>query len=270
MSSNDAQQDNIQQDNTQQDNTQQDDTQGMAQTSFFSNLKNKITYKVNKAVYEPEANKYSKQKKTFEKKEDKKEKKKEEDEDSTDPDKISVKRIIKNTAKKFSETFSALIYPFLALMVTMLVTNELMMYSIPIRIIIFIVTLGLCLFVPIYTIILAIAFSLKALYAVYINTTKPESEHIPYLPTIFALLPTKLTEPESKLGRAFAYPFTYPKTEVGQMKLPQIMTNYEKELQESFKEFDKYKSMPMFSKLISKVHNYLIHLHDKPVLKEIV
>ncbi len=29
----------------------------IAQTSFLSNLKNKIIYKANKAVYEPEANK---------------------------------------------------------------------------------------------------------------------------------------------------------------------------------------------------------------------
>ncbi len=146
----------------------------------------------------------------------------------------------------------------------MLVTNELITYSIPIRIILFIITFCICLFVPIYSIALIIIYALKALYILYINTTKPKLEQKPILPPIFALLPIKLIEPETKLGNFFMYPFTYPKSEVGAKKLPKIMTYYEKELESSFKDFDKYKSMPIFSKLINKVHLYLENLHYRP------
>ena len=98
----------------------------------------------------------------------------------------------------------------------------------------------------------------------YINTTVKEEDKKPILPPIFALLPIKLTEPETKIGKFFMYPFTYPKSDVGAQKLPKIMANYEKELEGSFKEFDKYKTMPIFSKLINKVHSYLENLHDRP------
>ena len=244
-----------------------DTNDGMAQTSFFSNLKNKIVYKANKAVYEPDANNYAKNK-NKDVKEEKKEKKEEEEkeDDTTDPNKLNIRRIIKNTGKKFSSTISSLFPFFLALMMSMVVTNELIIYSVPIRIILFIVVFGICLFVPIYSIILIVIYALKAMYRLYYNTTVKEEDKQPLLPPIFALLPIKLTQPETKLGRFFMYPFTYPKSEIGAEKLPKIMTKYEKELQSSFKEFDKYKTMPIFSKLIMKIHQYLENLHYIPQL----
>ncbi len=236
-----------------------DTNDSMAQTSFFSNLKNKIVYKANKAVYEPEANNYAKDKNKDVKEEKKKEEEKEDD--TTDPNKLNIRRIIKNTGKKFSLTLSSLFPFFLALMMSMVVTNELITYSVPIRIILFIVVFGICLFVPIYSIILIVIYALKAMYKLYYNTTIKEEDKQPLLPPIFALLPIKLTHPETKLGRFFMYPFTYPKSEISAEKLPQIMARYEKELQSSFKEFDKYKTMPIFSKLITKIHQYLENLH---------
>jgi hypothetical protein len=233
----------------------------MAQTSFLNNLKNNIVYKANIIAYNPDANKYVTKKTKQETETQKEQKEQKENISDNESNTFSIRRLIKTIITKFTETFGSLFIPFMALMVTMLVTNELIIYSIPIRIIFFIITLSLCIFVPTYTILLIIVYSLKALYKLYINTTVPLSDKKPLLPPIFALLPIKLTEPESKLGRILMYPFTYPKSQLGEMQLSNIMKTYENDLQVKFKEFDKYKSMPYFSKLINKIHIYLENMH---------
>jgi len=242
-------------------------------TSFLGNLKNKIVYKANKFAYDPNANQYAIEKQQEEQQEEQKQqqeqaiKEQQTQNNSTvnqNNSTVNQKGILQKIVKKFRDTFRALFVPFLALMMTMVVVNDMIMYSIPIRVLFFIFTLTLSLFLPIYPIVLAVLYFFKALYGVYINTAKPGPEKVSYLPYIFALLPIKLTEPESKLGRIFMYPFTYPKSERGKIKLEEIMTNYEKSLQANFKEFDKYKSMPIFSKLIQKVHYYLQNMHDVP------
>jgi hypothetical protein len=245
-------------------------------TSLLSNLKNKIIYKANKLAYDPAANQYANNKQQTQEQQPQQQPQQSNnsqttEDDTTDPNTFSVKRIVTNTTKKFSDTFGILLPSFLALMATMLITNEMIVYSIPIRIIFFIFILVICLFVPIYPIIIGGVYALKAMYGLYINTTRSEKEEkMSYLPTIFALLPIKLSEPTSTLGKALMYPFTYPKSEKGSQKLPIIMSKYENSLQKSFVDFDKYKSMPMFSKLVTKIHDYLEHLHDKPIQEPIV
>ncbi len=245
------------------------DTDTIGGTSFLGNLSNKIAYKANKLAYDPNAEKYAKEKEEKKKQlaEQKKEKNTSTDTtDTTDPTKFSVRRFAKKTSDQFVKVITNLLPPFFALMATMVVTNDMIVYSVPVRIIFFIVTLALCLFAPFYSIIIAFVYLFRALYSFYANSGKPDSQKRDYLPTIFALLPIKLTIPETNLGRFFMYPFTYPKTEEARLKLPKIMETYENDLEKSFNDFDKYKSMPMFSKILSKIHSFLRNMHSTNVV----
>ncbi len=247
------------------DNTQTD--------SFFSNLKNKVTYNLHKAAYDPDANKFAETQKKQEE-ENKKNKKdtkiKIDSTDSTDaagaadkgdPNKFSAKRLAKKVGNQTLDILQKIFYPFLALMLSMIVTNDMIMYSAPIRIIFFIFTFLVCFFAHTLAILLSIFYLFKGGYSYYINnmTNRPKRD---IMPTIFALFPITTFKPTSSLGSFFMYPFTYPKTEAGANKLPEIMKNYWEDLKGSFKNLDEVKNFPSFTEKIKTVQEELEHLHN--------
>jgi hypothetical protein len=231
--------------------------------SLLTNLKNKVAYTLHSAVYDPNANEFAKQQQ---------EKQKEQEvttekapEETGDPNKFSGTRMLKKTGSQIITILSYIIFPFVSLMLAMIVTNEMIVYSVPIRIIFFIFTFLICYFTKIFAIILSIFYILKGGYSYYHNnmTGKPKRD---IMPTIFALLPIKTSIPESSFMRFIMYPFTYPKTEKGIQQLPEIAKNYVNSLIESFKGFNDVKTLPIFVDGLKDIETGLRELNKIPDL----
>ena len=224
--------------------------------SILTNLKNKITYNVRQAVTDPTANEAAKKEKE---REDLK-KKKEEEEQKANIDKkkeeqvnkFSGTRLLKKVGTQTTNIFKLLLLPFVALMLSMIVANEMIVYSPPIRIIFFIFIFIISYFLPFYAIILTIYYIFKGGYSYYVNnmTSNPKRDIVP---TIFALLPITTYKPESSFTAFLLYPFTYPKTPQAAEKLPEIMKQYWNDLIESYKGYDIVKNLPIFVDDIRKL-----------------
>jgi hypothetical protein len=241
-------------------------------TSLITNFKNKIAYNLHKASYDPEANKFAEGQTKKAEEPDKKTTElvtTDATTDQGDPNKFNLKR---TTSKVWNQTtyYLRLIFvPFIGLMMAMIVANEMIVYSVPIRIIFFIFVLILCLLSTTATVGLSLFYILKGGYSYYINhmTDKP-NKYI--MPTIFSLLPVMRNKPISMIGALFSYPFTYPKTENGVQKLDDIMKHYYSELVASFKYFDTVKNLPIFADEIKHVETNLYKMHEpKQIIEDI-
>jgi hypothetical protein len=260
--------------------------------SFLSDLKNKLIYKAHLSVYDPKANDYAQQQaeRAAEEKREKEQSatdntsksifsigskpKKNTDtnandatdnqQDTGDPNKFSALRFAKTTGSQVKNILLQVFFPFLSLMLAMIVANEMIVYSPPIRLIFFIFVFHLCYYTKFVAIILGIFYLFKGGYSYYYNnmTSKPKKD---IMPTIFALLPMTTYKPLSSFAGFFMYPFTYPKTEKGVQKLPEIMKNYYDSLVESFDNFDAVKSLPTFAKDIQQIKNDFAKMHSIPV-----
>jgi hypothetical protein len=246
-------------DNT-DNNTSLDNTDD---TSLLSNLKNKLTYKIHNVAYDPNANKFAAERAKKIKEEE--EKKKQEKTDITtdndgDPNKFSFKRVLKKTGNQTLDILKKAIIPFVSLMLAMIIANELIVYSPPIRIIFFIFTFIICLFPP-AALILGFFYLLKGGYSYYVNhmTDLPKRE---IMPTIYALLPISTYQSSSILGSFFLYPFSYPKNEIAAEQLPKTMKQYWSDLQASFPDLDKVKNLPIFAEEIKQIQKDLSELHE--------
>jgi len=259
------------------------DTTGTSDTqnSLFTNLKNKLTYNLHKATYDPEANKFAEtqqsqqsqqsqqtqQTQQSQQSQQKKDKNSNDtkldstDTNNNDPNKFSPKRLVKKVGNQTLDILQKIFYPFLALMLAMIVTNDMIMYSVPIRIIFFIFTFLVCYFVRIFAILLALFYSLKGGYSYYINnmTNRPKKD---IMPTIFALLPITTFKPMSSLGSFLMYPFTYPKTESGAIKLPEIMKNYWNDLNKTFPSLNNIKNLPIVNERLKIIQKEFTQLHN--------
>ncbi len=244
------------------DVTTSDDT---TQTgSLFDNLKNKVAYNLHKATYDPDANKFAaaqKQAADEAKQQDNTTADSTDTTDQGDPNKFSAKRLAKKVGNQTLDILKKIFIPFLALMLSMIVANEMIVYSAPIRIIFFIFTFLICYFANTLGIILAIFYLLKGGYSYYVNnmTNRPKRN---IMPQIFALLPISTYKPMSSFGAFFLYPFTYPKTEKGAIQLPEIMKGYLEDLKKSFTSLDDVKNLPVFVQRLKTIQEELTHLHD--------
>lgn len=245
------------------DNSDNTNTDNTDDTSLLGNLKNKLTYKLHNAAYDPNANKFAAEraKKLKEEEEKKKQDKTDKTTDnSDDPNKFSFKRVIKKTSNQALDIIKKVTLPFISLMLAMIVANELIVYSPPIRIIFFIFTFFVCLFPP-ATMLLAIFYLLKGGYSYYYNhmTDRPKKE---IMPTIYALLPITTYQPTSSLGSFLLYPFTYPKNDIAAAQLPKTMKQYWDDLQDSFPDINKVKNLPIFADEIKQIQKDLSELHE--------
>jgi hypothetical protein len=245
-----------------------DDSGTPPNTSLLSNLKNKVAFNLHQATYDPKANEFADQQAQKQKEIDDAKKQQQEQANTTDdnkdqgdPNVFSGKRLASKVWTQTINIFKLIFFPFLALMLAMIITNELIVYSAPIRIIFFIFTFLICYFFKYIAVLLSIYYLFRGGYSYYYNnmTDKPKRD---IMPTIFGLMPITTYKPLSSLGTFFMYPFTYPKTEKGAIKLPEIMNNYLESLQESFPDLDKVRNLPFFVKGINQVKEDLKHLHD--------
>ena len=240
-----------------------------ADTSLLSNFTNKLKYKLHEATYDPKANEFAQQQAENQKKvEEEKQKatieatEKKDIEENGDPNKFSGKRLVKKIGNQTFDILKKVFFPFLGLMLAMIVTNELIVYSVPIRVIFFIFTFFIVIFTPFYGILLGFFYLVKAGYSYYYNnmTDRPKRE---IMPSIFALMPVTMYQPTSQLGSIFLYPFTYPKTEQDAQKLPIIMKQYWEDLQASFKDLDSIRNLPIFSEQLKKIQLELMKMNTK-------
>ena len=103
-------------------------------TSFFSNLVNTVKYKAHTAVYDPNAEEYAKKQATITNNvlpptEDSNTN----TNDTTDADSntVSPARIAKKVGSQTLNILKQIFIPFTALMLAMIVTNEMIVYSVP-------------------------------------------------------------------------------------------------------------------------------------------
>jgi hypothetical protein len=234
--------------------------------SLWENLKNKVKYTAFNAVSDPKANEFVK---TQQQKSDSIKKSTAETSNTTDSTNsqsstnssgFSTTRLLGKVKDQTVNIIKYSILPFVSLMLAMLVANDLIVYSPPIRILFFIFTIVICMLVWQYSALLSIIYIFKGGYSYYINhmTDKPRKDIVP---TIFALLPITTYKPVSRLGSILLYPFTYPKTEKSSEELTQIMSRYVDNLEKSFKAYDTIKNIPIFSKSIQQAKNSIELLH---------
>jgi len=235
--------------------------------SIFTKFKNLVSYKINNAVSDPNAEKYA-----AERAKNKEEKEKQlaaakinttVDTNKSNPNQFNAKRFFNKIINETTRIIRIIFFPFVALMLAMIVANEMIIYTVPIRIIFFIFTFLVCCFMTPLCIILGFYYILKGAYSYYINNMTDRTDKVIIMPTIYALLPITMYKPESSFLRFFYYPFTYPKSAISEAEIPKTMEAYWKELNESFKDLDKVKNLPIFSKQLEKIETKLLKLlHD--------
>ena len=245
-----------------------DDTGDTGDDSLWSNLKNKVAYKMHTAATDPNANKFAAER--AKKRKEEQEKKKNlttdpnpntTDDTNEDPNQFSARRLAKKVGNQTLDILKKAFFPFIAIMLAMIVANEAIVYSVPIRIIFFIFTFLVCFYVKPLCILLGIFYILKGGYSYYVNnmTDRPKQE---IMPTIYALLPITTYKPMSSLGAFFLYPFTYPKTDEATIQLPETMRTYWDDLEGSFKDLDKVKNLPIFIDELKQIQKDLSELHN--------
>ena len=159
--------------------------------------------------------------------------------------------------------FKKSIVPFVSLILSMYVANEMIVYSAPIRAIFFIFTFVICFLFRPFMVFLTVFYIGKKSYHIYINKISG-GEPRRIMPKIFALLPLTTSQPASALMSFIMYPFTYPKSDKDAEKLTEIMKNYMDSLTSIFPYFDKVKDVPVFAEGWARIKDWSEHLHDIP------
>jgi len=237
--------------------------------SFITKLKNKIAYTINNAVDDPDANEYAKQQKNNPDK----------DEDNTspvipsiatdiigDPTKFDPVRFVKQIGSSMVEHSSNWILVVLSIIIAMYITNEMIVYSAPIRLIFFIFTIVITLaFTPILLFLVAY-YICKAVYSYYIDKYTEQAPKVPILPTIYSLLPL-MKVPSNSIFALLLYPFTYPKSHDDADLLKDKMEEYMELLKESFSSYDKIMEL---KPLVEKIEKNIATMHPPVTNVEII
>ena len=233
--------------------------------TMATNLTNKLTYKAFNAVTDPKANEFASKQTAPLLPPSTPEPPSKEATDG-DPDTFSVSRFFKKIGSHTSNIVTAIFVPLMALILSMYVTNELIVYSAPIRLIFFIMTFMICFIFTPFMVLLAGYYLCKWGYEYYLNqlSNGPKTK---VMPTIFAMLPLTTTIPVSSFSAFFMYPFTYPKNEKDAKQLPIIMNNYLESLKNAFTYFDKVQNLPFIAEGFKTLSDNIEHLHDVPEVK---
>lgn len=215
---------------------------------IMSNLKNKINYNVNNLVYDENANEYVKKQQQAKEEKVKEEenrrleeqKKKDEEEKIKEENTNIFIRFLKKVIPAFTNTLSLVFIPFLALVISMLVVNDMIIYSSPVRIIFFIFTFFSMLYIPLYAFLIFGVYIIRALYALYNNRLTDSLIRKKYFPTVFNLFPIISYNPNTETNIPL---ISYVKTEKSVDKIINILQDYINSLKHSFKGFDEFNNL---------------------------
>lgn len=235
--------------------------------SLVSSLKNKVAYNLHQAVDDPEANSFASNQPVSESTATTEEVQEDSDyfdiSSTDDPNTFNSTRLLKKIGNQTIRIIKKGFFPCIAIILSMYVANELIVYSAPIRLIFFMVTFLICYsFMP-FLILLLGYYLCKAGYSYYLNHLS-EGPKTKIMPTIFALLPLTTSIPASSLGAFFMYPFTYPKNNKDAKQLPIIMNEYMESLKSAFIYYDKVKNLPFVAEGFERLEANIEHLHDVP------
>jgi hypothetical protein len=251
--------------------------------SLVTKLKNKITYRVKTAVddlvNDPEANAYAKEQAekgdkvepldtdiptTAAELKEAAKAKAEEAKGAIPREKFSAKRILNQVWDYIVMVFEKIRYPLLVLILAMLVANEMIMYSAPIRAIFFAFVIIACSMVTFPAGILTIYYLCKGGYSYYVNNMSDGPKQR-IMPTIFAILPILMNKERPWYTRYLLYPFTYPKVPKKVGILKEIMDEHFQTLQDSFpfaKKLIDQGGVEEFKEKFDKAKEYLDTMHD--------
>jgi hypothetical protein len=126
-------------------------------------------------------------------------------------------------------------YIAIILFIGMLVSNDMINLPIPMRIFGFSIATFLSLSPP-GIFLFIIYYGLRVFYAISMNyiLDRKNPEKRPYYPKLFALLPIYNGRVDNSFLGALMYPFTYPKSDISQQKLINLVNKYKEELDNSF------------------------------------
>ena len=228
--------------------------------SFFTKFINLISYKINTALSNPNADKYAAEraKKREERIRQQAAQNNTTVNNTTNPNQFNFKRFLNKIISQATKISIIIFFPFIALMLAMIVANEMIVYSVPVRIIFFIFTFLVCFLIPPLSILLGFFYLLKGGYSYYINNMTGRTDKVLIMPTIYALLPITTYTPESSILKFFYYPFRYPKSDISAAEIPKTMGVYWKDLNESFKDLDTVKNLPIFSNQLKNLETKLL------------
>ena len=234
--------------------------------TFFSNLKNKAAYALHNAVYDADANQFAATAMPSAASEPLPSKAPSESHFADAPDDASLtgNDSVDKLLNRLWYILKIAFIPFVALMLSMYVANDMIVYSPYIRVIFFIFTFLITFFYRTIMVLLSLYYTGKGIYGYYLNHSLPDDKKIKMLPTIFALLPCLSYQPKTTVGAFLLYPFTYPKTEKAKGKLPVIMEKYLETLKESVEFIDK-DAIPALTTILETLHDEPIPEPPKPL-----
>jgi len=256
----------------------------MATDSLLTNLKNKIAYKIHTAVTDPEAEEYAKarQQSTIEGAD---ETGAPTDTSATvatdsktentskppigDPNTFSITRILTNLWDNVVTAVTVGFLPMVAIILAVLIANEMIVYTPVIRAVFFVFTFIICyLFTP-FLVALSCYYIGRTGYAYHINnmTDQPKVDGLPHIFAFLPLMPYTITSEKRTIRDFFLSPFYYLiPTQIDydkdRSKLTSLMNTYYDSLKESFKYYDKVKDIKSFKDNYDKVEYQIKHLHD--------
>lgn len=231
--------------------------------SFFTKLHNKVTYKLNEAVDDPNAKKFAEERKTKEEQQALAAKSPPAPQDQSTEPPSAPRRILAKIWNGFTTGISLLWYPVACLVLAMFVANDMIVYAAPVRALFFIFTFLVCYYLSYMFAALLFGYAIKGGYQWCAQPSAGDKTK-DIMPTMFAILPITTYQPTSALGSFVLAPFWYPQSEKKATLLPDIMRQYWNQLQESFAGFNEIKTLPSIATGLQKAQATLGHLHDPP------
>jgi hypothetical protein len=237
--------------------------------SFFSKLKNKALYQVEKWVNDPDANQFMRENTVLHKGDDKISVKEamEDIPSEAEAEKVATSNspVIRVFQKMFYYTkriISIAFFPFLAILFASLIANEMIIYPAPIRLVFFIFTVIICILSRVILTFIGIFYLCKWGFHYYINEMSDGPKRL-IMPSLFALLPLTTKEYSNTFMNIIARPFQYGErwsVKDGE-ELQQRMNMYQTALDESFPYLQRIKTTEPFQTQHVKIETNFSELH---------
>jgi len=255
---------------------------------FLTKLKNKVKYSINQLVDDPDAQKYAEDILKEEKEKEKEKQKNKKDTFTTDTDTESTSDADTSNASNASNASNMSLtqvlgaddapswvksllyviqYLLIPLPIAMFIANEMIMYSMPIRLIFFVLTFTICVISAPIAAAFVLYYLLRALYSYY-NNNHTENPKISWRPKIFAMVPITVYSSDSILKKLFWRIFSYGNRDNDDAELKVIMDGYLASVNESFPYFEKLKGQPEFKKNYDEITKYINTVHAAPVIPD--
>lgn len=248
--------------------------------SFFTKLKNKARYQMEKWVNDPEANAFVSRMSQVDAKEaeatNATEKEKEpikeamEDAPVEETSNSPVVRVLQKMLYYAKWFFSIAFFPIIALFLSSLVANEMIIYPAPIRLIFFIFTLVLCFLSRILLVIIGMFYLGKWAFHYYVNNMTDGPKRL-IAPSLFAFLPLTTRTSSNPFFNALLKPFQYGEqwsVKDGE-ELKTRMEMYQTSLTDAFPYIETLQTTEPFQSQLKKITTSFEELHRafQPVLQ---